>query len=200
MKTGYYQKYIIIFYYHIIIIVIIYDIILIKEYKNVTEFTLSALMKRSSSVGGFCLNLSVRFIYSQKRWKTSRTFHVLVSIKVFGLFQIDAKMFLLKGVIGSVIKSVTWAHFFYQFLLECLCWARLTEPVISPPQRHRPVSVRAVRPCEYSVKSVLMQPPTLLMKAQVDLRQWETGTIDPRSNFWDVLCAAPECQWTSFNI
>lgn len=67
MKTSYYQKYIIIFYYHIIIIVIIYDIILIKEYKNVAEFTLSALMKRSSSVGGFCLNLSVQFIYSQKR-------------------------------------------------------------------------------------------------------------------------------------
>lgn len=40
MKTGYYQKYIITLYYHsyhiiIIIIVIIYDIILIKEYKNV---------------------------------------------------------------------------------------------------------------------------------------------------------------------
>lgn len=163
------------------------------------------LMKRSlnfwvssSAVGGFCLDLSVQFIYSQRRWKTSRRFHVSVSIKVFGLFQIDAKMFLLKGVIGSVIKSVTWAHFFYQFLLECLCWARLTEPVISSPQRHRPVSVHAVRPCKYSVKSVLMQPPAFLMKAQVDLRQWETGKIDPRSNFW--LCAAPECRWTSFNI
>lgn len=38
MKTGYYQKYIIILsysYHIIIIIVIIYDIILIKEYKNV---------------------------------------------------------------------------------------------------------------------------------------------------------------------
>lgn len=130
-------------------------------------------------------------------WKTSRRFHVSVSIKSSVFFRSTPKCFCWKEWSGA--SSNLWReHFFYQFLLECLCWARLTEPVISSPQRHRPVSVHAVRPCKYSVKSVLMQPPAFLMKAQVDLRQWETGKIDPRSNFW--LCAAPECRWASFNI
>lgn len=196
MKTGYNQKYIIIlsYSYHIIIIIVImYDIILIKEYKNVNFNETSAWVRLQSAVS---VSTSVFSSFTASMVKNLR-FHVSVSIKSSVFFRSTPKCFCWKEWSGA--SSNLWReHFFYQFLLECLCWARLTEPVISSPQRHRPVSVHAVRPCKYSVKSVLMQPPAFLMKAQVDLRQWETGKIDPRSNFW--LCAAPECRWASFNI